>query len=223
MARAPWMIFLLVVACLISLINFWVSNKEYIFAQQDLDSIAMKYKGKDIQDSFEDVVRDLKIRYGFHILEASPTDFFLMNAGGWMGQVCALHVSLTEYVLIFSTVMETQGHSGRYWLNISDFVINGWMEQWKEKTFEAKNFTAGTTVYHPWLTSAGVRFGANSWFLEYGRGFVPSSIFFASADVLFSTHDFVAWWEMICSFGRGFAREGFIAVEEFLNQYRDYY
>ncbi|OQV22521.1 putative Sigma non-opioid intracellular receptor 1 [Hypsibius exemplaris] len=197
-------------------ISYWLDNKSFIFTHGDLEDLAMKFKGTTIQKSFKTLVRDLKHRYGPHILDADKSSFFFVNAGGWMGQVCPLHVSLTEYVLVFNTVQESRGHSGRYWLNITDFVIDGWMEQWKEQTFRVENFTAGVTVFHPWLTSAGVHFGAGSWFLEYGRGFVPSSMFFASADAFFSTHDFISWFAMIKAFGLGLAQEAFLSAEEFI-------
>lgn len=46
-------------------------------------------------------------------------------AGGFMGQVCILHASLSEYVLLFGTSMGTDGHSGRYWAEITDYLVSG--------------------------------------------------------------------------------------------------
>ena len=42
-----------------------------------------------------------------------------------MGGMYILHSSLTEYVLFFGTAIGSSGHSGRYWANISDTVIEG--------------------------------------------------------------------------------------------------
>jgi hypothetical protein len=42
-----------------------------------------------------------------------------------MGQVCLLHASLSEYLLLFGTSMGTEGHSGRYWATISDYLVSG--------------------------------------------------------------------------------------------------
>lgn len=38
--------------------------------------------------------------------------WIFMNAGGWMGSMCLMHASLTEYILFFGTAVETSGHSG---------------------------------------------------------------------------------------------------------------
>lgn len=56
---------------------------------------------------------DLQKRYGSHILDVDESMFFFIGCGGWFGQVAALHVSLTEYVLVFNTVQETRGFSGK--------------------------------------------------------------------------------------------------------------
>jgi len=46
-------------------------------------------------------------------------------------------------------------------------------------------------VYHDWGSVAGSYFKAGTWAVEYGRGFIPSSLGFALGDTLFSTLDFV--------------------------------
>ena len=66
----------------------------------------------DIKKALEKVHRDLSAKYPGHILPVSDLEWFFVNAGGFMGSVCLLHASLTEYVLFFGTAIDTTGHSG---------------------------------------------------------------------------------------------------------------
>lgn len=50
--------------------------------------------------------------YPGHILPDEDLQWIFVNAGGWMGSICVLHASLTEYVLLFGTALDTGGHSG---------------------------------------------------------------------------------------------------------------
>ena len=52
-------------------------------------------------------------------------------------------------------------------------------------------------MYHDWGTVTGVHFKAGTWAVEYGRGFMPSTIGFALADTLFSTLDFVELFNLM--------------------------
>ena len=49
----------------------------------------------------------------------------------------------------------------------------------------------GDTVFHAWGEATSVNFKAGTWMVEYGRGFIPSTLGFALADTFFSTLDFV--------------------------------
>lgn len=51
-------------------------------------------------------------RYPGHILRDEDLQWVFVNAGGWMGAMCLLHASLTEYLLLFGTAVDTGGHSG---------------------------------------------------------------------------------------------------------------
>lgn len=54
-------------------------------------------------------------RYPGHILPDEDLQWVFVNAGGWMGSMCLLHASLTEYLLLFGTAVDTGGHSGNGW------------------------------------------------------------------------------------------------------------
>ena len=66
----------------------------------------------DYKATFAVVEKVFREQYGSHILAASETEWIFVNAGGWMGAMYLLHASLTEYVLLFGTAVDTSGHSG---------------------------------------------------------------------------------------------------------------
>merc|ERR1719357_1345835 len=108
-----------------------------------------------------------------------------------MGSMCLLHASLTEYLLLFGTAVDTGGHSGRYWAEISDTIISGTFRQWKEGTTKSELYYPGDTIIHSVGEATSVQWTAGTWMVEYGRGFIPSTLGFALADTLFSTQDFL--------------------------------
>ena len=68
--------------------------------------------GQDHDQAFSKVVVELRKKYPGHILPDEDLQWVFVNAGGWMGSMCLLHASLTEYVLLFGTAVDTGGHSG---------------------------------------------------------------------------------------------------------------
>ena len=81
-------------------------------------------------------------------------------------------------------------YTGRYWANISDTVIEGKFIQWKEGTTDLTVYKVGETVYHCVGEATAMEWPANLWLVEYGRGFVPSTLGFALSDNVFGTQDF---------------------------------
>ena len=59
------------------------------------------------------------------------------------------------------------------------------------------HFCPGALVFHDWGTVAGTHFKAGTWAVEYGRGFIPSTIGSAVAGTLFSTLDYVTLFYMM--------------------------
>jgi len=151
--------------------------------------------------------KEFDVKYNGHILAASDLHWLFMNAGGWMGSMCLLHASFTEYVLFFGTALDTTGHSGRYWANVSDTLIIGEFHQWLEGELAFHIHKAGDTVVHPWGEVTSVHFKAGTWMVEYGRGFIPSTLGFALADTIFSTQDFVTLFYILRSYGQALLME----------------
>jgi len=189
----------LVVLLFVALIHTWMAYKNFVFSESAVAAIAKQHiipKDKPVTASvitlaFQSIHADLEAKYPGHILPKSELQWLFMNAGGWMGSMCLLHASLTEYVLFFGSAIDTAGHSGRYWANISDTVLSGEFEQWEEGKLTSRIHKPGTTVTHVWGSVTAVHFKSGTWMVEYGRGFIPSTLGFALADTLFSTQDFI--------------------------------
>lgn len=49
----------------------------------------------------------------------------------------------------------------------------------------------GDTIVHRSGEATAVQWSAGTWMVEYGRGFIPSTLGFALADSVFSTQDFL--------------------------------
>ena len=94
-------------------------------------------------------------------------------------------------------ITTTLYYTGRYWANISDTVISGKFVQWKEGTTKAIVYEPGDTVYHMVGETAGIQWTAPFWAVEYGRGFIPSTLGFALSDTIFSTQDFYLLYRII--------------------------
>ena len=69
--------------------------------------------------------------------------------------------------------------------------------QWKEGTTHAQVYGTGDTVPHLVGETAAIQWTAPFWAVEYGRGFIPSTLGFALADTIFSTQDLYILYRVI--------------------------
>uniref|UniRef100_A0A8C3UZV5 Sigma non-opioid intracellular receptor 1 n=1 Tax=Catharus ustulatus TaxID=91951 RepID=A0A8C3UZV5_CATUS len=106
-------------------------------------TVALGAAGLDHELAFSKIIVELRKKHPGHILPDEDLQWVFVNAGGWMGSMCLLHASLTEYVLLFGTAVDTAGHSGRYWADISDTIISGTFRQWKEGTTRSEIYYPG--------------------------------------------------------------------------------
>ncbi|XP_071944393.1 sigma non-opioid intracellular receptor 1-like [Antedon mediterranea] len=198
-------------------IQHWLETKSYLFDDQKIAKIAEKYVGLPHNEAFNRVANELRDKYPGHILPKEDEQWIFMNAGGWMGSICILHASVTEYVLFFGTAVDTGGHSGRYWANISDTIMTGTFRQWKEETTESQVYYPGTTLLHAWGEATSVQWSAGTWMVEYGRGFIPSTVPFALSDTLFGTQDILTLFYTFRIYGKALLLEGQFYLNSFLN------
>lgn len=93
---------------------------------------------RDLEASMTSLVSELQSKYPGHILPTKDLQWSFINRAGWMASICILHASLTEYVALLGTAMETSGHSGKLskksfmhekkkgpttWLHLSNWIV----------------------------------------------------------------------------------------------------
>uniref|UniRef100_A0A670ZSJ4 Sigma non-opioid intracellular receptor 1 n=1 Tax=Pseudonaja textilis TaxID=8673 RepID=A0A670ZSJ4_PSETE len=130
-------------ALLIQALRGWASSRRFEFEPEEIVRLAKHHAGLDHELAFAKIIVELRRRHPGHVLPDEDLRWVFVNAGGWMGSMCLLHASLSEYVLLFGTAVDTSGHSGRYWADIHDTVISGTFRQWKEGTTKSEIYYPG--------------------------------------------------------------------------------
>ncbi len=125
-----------------------------------------------------------------HLISPEERCWIGSRAGGVLGKMTFLHVSLSEYLIIFGCPVGTAGYSGRYnFMQIWDFFLCG-----ETRTYDLESGQiapmigrAGDKGYLAKGQSLGVEIEAGSWMIEYGRGPNITAMPFALMDSLISS------------------------------------
>jgi hypothetical protein len=156
----------------------WRPRTAPLFDPPVLHAVARSALGMPHDKMVRHVGDELSRLYPGHI-DTRP-NWMLSLAGGVMGIMTVLHGSLSEYVLIFGTPVGSEGFSGRYRLEIHDFMLAGEMWTYTESSFtERRVYRAGDAAVLARREAKGVRLFEDAWMLEYGRGPVPTALPFA--------------------------------------------
>ena len=62
---------------------------------------------------------------------------------------------------------------------------------------DIREYSVGDTIVHEFGEVTGVQWTSGTLMVEYGRGFLPSTLVFALADTLFSTTDFYQLYKVL--------------------------
>jgi len=162
-------------------------KQEYLFKPNELHAIAKRAVGLDRKEACDQIVAELKQKFPEHIRTDLPWIF--NNAGGAMGAMKLLHVSLSEYIILFGSPIGTEGHSGRYAADVYDYVFSGEMWCYHEGDLERTIFRPGDGAHLTRTQTKGYRLPEGAFMLEYSRGIIPSMFFFGLADTVLSTLD----------------------------------
>ena len=174
--------------------------KGKLFNPDELHAIAKAAIGLERTTACDQIVADLKRKYPKHIHDDLPWIF--NNAGGAMGQMKILHVSLSEYVILFGTPIGTEGHSGRYNAEVFDFVFDGEMWCYHEGSLNRTVYKPGDAAYLKRKQTKGYKVQDSAFMLEYARGNIPSMLRFGLADTVYSTVDSRTFWGTIGRSGK---------------------
>jgi hypothetical protein len=164
----------------------------HIFDPQRLHDISRRATGLPHQAMVRTVIDDLAAAYPGHI--ESSENWFMSLAGGATGVMTVLHCSLSEYLIIFGTPVGTEGFSGRYRIDITDFLIAGEMWTYTEEACDARTITRPGDAAHLRRGQVkGFRLAEDSWMLEYGRGPVVTCLPMALTNAVTSLDGKTIW------------------------------
>ncbi len=178
----------------------------YLFDPDHLHEMARKHSRSSGQVDFAALIADLAEAYPRHI-ETRQNWLFSLAAGA-TGIMTVLHGSLSEYLLLFGTPVGTEGFSGRYRIEIHDFLLSGEMWTYTEENFRERVVTRpGERAVLPRRHVKGFRVREDTWMLEYGRGLVPTALPVAVGDSVFSAMDWKTVFKTFWVYGRLVCRE----------------
>jgi C-8 sterol isomerase len=178
----------------------------YIFDPDKLHEIAKSAVGLPFKEMVRRVAEGLDREYPGHI-ETREEWIFNMAAGA-IGVMTVLHASLSEYVILFGTPIGTDGFSGRYRIEIHDYMLAG--DMWTYHDDNVGERIISRPGDHAILRvdqTKGFKLPEGAWMLEYGRGAIPTALPLALADALLSCGDFYTVYKTLQIYGKQVTRE----------------
>ena len=173
----------------------------FIFEPEDLQAIAQKAIGLPRDEMFDQIQRELAVRYPGRICE--QREWILNTAGGARGTLTIIYASMREYLIFFGTPIGNRGHTGRYHFADDWFwILEGDFWRLREGSPDREVYGAGDVVLHPRGTAAIYRIVDNARALEYARGWIPTMLPFGMADTVFNTLDYRGFFKTFWLYGK---------------------
>ncbi len=172
-----------------------------VFDIDTLHQVAKRSVGLPHIEMCRAVVDGLHQAYPGEIVD--DAEWCFSCAGGAVGVMKLLYGSFSEFLHIYGTPIGTEGFSGRYRIDIHDFVLSG--EMWTyslDRVGESIVTSPGERARLIPGQVKGYRLPAGCWMLEYGRGPIPTALPFGLADALFSMADARTIWQTLATYSR---------------------
>ena len=166
------------------------------------DAAALKMPRKE---RFEKLIDMIDARWPGRIEKRQR--WVLNSANGALGTMTILYASLSEYLIIFGSPIGTEGHSGRYFATVHDFMVEGEMWVYVEGDIERTVFKPGDHAVLKARASKGYCIREDGWMLEYAHGCIPAMLPAGVWDNLFSNLDFRSLFYTFWDYGRITVRE----------------
>lgn len=174
-----------------------------MFEPEELREICKPAEGLEFGPMVSTIVSGLRDRYGDYIHPIQPHEFIWNLTGGMTGVMGLLHGSLGEYLLLYGTPLGSDGFSGRYRLDIWDFMLAG--EMWTYHEDQPGTRVVSRVGDYTLLRKGrvkGCKFAPDTWMLEYGRGPVPTCLPVGLGDSVFSAFDGTNVLQTVKAYGK---------------------
>jgi hypothetical protein len=180
----------------------------YLFDPEQLHEISNSCVGLPHDEMVQTLIDRVAEAHPGHV--ETKQDWFFNITSGATGIMTVLHASISEYVIVFGTPIGTEAFSGRYPMDIWDFMLEG--EMWTYTPQNCRNRCVtlpGEYAVLPRGQTKGFKLPEGAWMLEYGRGIVPLSLPLVLGDVVVSAMDIPTLMKTLRVYGR-------LAVKELL-------
>jgi len=175
--------------------------KGVILDVEKLHQAAQKGVGKPLPEAFDIINRELERLYPGFIIPKKGRRWILFNGGGAMGQMTILHASLSEYLIFYGSPLYSQGHSGRYLMDVYDFMIQGTTKTYHAGEIVSRTYKPGEYSFLEHFKAKGYCCDTDSWMLEYGRGVIPLALPYFLCASIFVTFDIIPWLTSLFNVG----------------------
>ena len=180
----------------------------HVFDIETLHAIALQGVGKTHDEMVRIVVEEAGRIYPNHIDASLRRRWLFSLTAGATGIMTILHASFSEYLIIFGTPVGTEGFSGRYRMDIHDFLMAGEIWTYRQDHCGVRDVVRpGDHTVLECGNVNGFKIPEAAWMLEYGRGFIASSFPLILGDVVFSAVDGATLAETIWTYGKMALRE----------------